>query len=386
MGRRGLRAWELRCIQELMDRGADPPVILESAAARGERDEESAHRHGTVTGIERLYQRLFFQISALESVPRDRAAGTAGRTDPFESGKSERARLDRASVVESARKLDLDFILGFGEPSEFSSFKDAARYGVWWFSDASGRPLSIGVPFFHDVMGWEQIVHASLVHAPADGGDLEELRHGCYSIALESYAEDLDRVLRDLSKWPAWVWQALRKERGHSTVRKQMPEPASPGKPFPLQDICLWPGRLLASKIAHRMSNVFLRPQWNVAVLKRPIQTLLSERAVDDAVFVDIGSDKNIFWADPFGIPVEGGVEILFEEFDFTRNKGQIASISVSGGGDQTGPVTIFDRQFHLSYPFLFEDEGSIYCVPEAGRSGRVEIYRAVRFRRIGSA
>jgi len=42
--------------------------------------------------------------------------------------------------------------------------------------------------------------------------------------------------------------------------------------------------------------------------------------------------------------------------------------------------VRVLERDYHLSYPFLVEDGGQLYMVPESAANGTVEIYRCVDF------
>ncbi len=40
----------------------------------------------------------------------------------------------------------------------------------------------------------------------------------------------------------------------------------------------------------------------------------------------------------------------------------------------------MFERPYHLSYPFVFEHEGSVYMIPETMGSRRIELYKAKAF------
>ena len=49
------------------------------------------------------------------------------------------------------------------------------------------------------------------------------------------------------------------------------------------------------------------------------------------------------------------------------------------GGG--LGPVrTCLERDYHFSYPMVFEHDGDVFMVPESALNGTVELYRATRF------
>jgi hypothetical protein len=40
----------------------------------------------------------------------------------------------------------------------------------------------------------------------------------------------------------------------------------------------------------------------------------------------------------------------------------------------------VLREKFHLSYPYVFEEDGEAYMVPECGGSGGIQLYRADRF------
>jgi hypothetical protein len=43
-------------------------------------------------------------------------------------------------------------------------------------------------------------------------------------------------------------------------------------------------------------------------------------------------------------------------------------------------PMAILERPYHLSYPFVFEQNRDVFLIPESAESRRVELYRAVSF------
>jgi hypothetical protein len=86
------------------------------------------------------------------------------------------------------------------------------------------------------------------------------------------------------------------------------------------------------------------------------------------------------FWADPFPIQVNGRNYIFFEDLPFATGKGHIGVVEVDRDGRASDPVKVLERDYHLSYPFLLEEEGKLYMIPETGFNQTVEIYRCVDF------
>jgi hypothetical protein len=89
---------------------------------------------------------------------------------------------------------------------------------------------------------------------------------------------------------------------------------------------------------------------------------------------------KDRIWADPFPLEREGRHFVFFEEVPFATGKGRIAVVEIGEDGSRSAPVTVLERDYHLSYPFLIEHEGALFMVPESGQNRSVELYRCMRF------
>ncbi len=281
---------------------------------------------------------------------------------------------------ERIRELDLDFILGFAEPERLERYRRMARLGIWWFSELQGESLSRGVPFFDSILRRQHIVQVSFRDHSTDEDSPSLLWRGCYGIDPNSPGHDLERVLGDLSRWPLWVCGRMHCGSHHLQAGKRPVDGNAFQPRARLGTTLKWPVKLLWGKVTRKVVQMLLRPQWNVAVLKRPIHTLLSEPVADDAQFLDIGPGTETFWADPSGVAGDGILTILFEQFDYDSEKGNISFLRVTDRGVQEKPSTVFEDLYHMSYPFIFKDEEDIFCVPESGRAGKIEIHRAVQF------
>lgn len=85
------------------------------------------------------------------------------------------------------------------------------------------------------------------------------------------------------------------------------------------------------------------------------------------------------FWADPFPVNFENRYFVFFEEFIHAQNKAHISAIELSP--QRIGePVRVLEKSYHLSYPFIFEWNNSLYMIPESGENNTVELYRCKSF------
>ena len=88
---------------------------------------------------------------------------------------------------------------------------------------------------------------------------------------------------------------------------------------------------------------------------------------------------KDEFWADPFIFKFKSENYIFFENYSYKSKKGKISCGRIKG--NQLVDVSdVLDFDYHLSYPFIFENNNNIYLIPETMENNRLEIYKCVDF------
>jgi hypothetical protein len=92
------------------------------------------------------------------------------------------------------------------------------------------------------------------------------------------------------------------------------------------------------------------------------------------------GDPLCVMAADPFMIQV-GGRWYLFYEHEQDRGPGAFIALATSTNGlDWKHEKTVIQEPFHMSYPHVFEYQGTYYLLPETKRAGALRLYRATRF------
>jgi hypothetical protein len=89
---------------------------------------------------------------------------------------------------------------------------------------------------------------------------------------------------------------------------------------------------------------------------------------------------KDRFWADPHVVQRDGRYYIFLEEYLYATKRGHISVMEMDEEGNWTQPVPVVERPYHLSYPFVFEHEGSLYMIPESAGNSTIELYKCERF------
>lgn len=122
---------------------------------------------------------------------------------------------------------------------------------------------------------------------------------------------------------------------------------------------------------------------WQVGVVPAPISVLLDPAAL-------AARRNQIIWlpdpgpwrylADPFALRRGDTTHIYVEAFDYRTKHGVIEHHELGPDLVWRARHTVLARTFHLSYPFLVEEDGEVFMIPESHRHGEIALYRARKF------
>lgn len=122
---------------------------------------------------------------------------------------------------------------------------------------------------------------------------------------------------------------------------------------------------------------------WQAGIVPLPIDALLDPaalRAASDRIvwLPDPGPWR--YLADPFGLQRGEATHVFVEAFDYRTKHAVIEHHEFSPGLVWRHKSVVLSRPFHLSYPYLIEENGEIFMVPESHRAGEIALYRAEEF------
>jgi hypothetical protein len=119
---------------------------------------------------------------------------------------------------------------------------------------------------------------------------------------------------------------------------------------------------------------------WQIGAVRAPLaeilETGLGKREI--AWLQDMPALQ--FLADPFGVWRDGRLYVFAEAYDYNTRHGVIDVLAFDASYRLLERRCVLREPWHLSYPFIIESDGEVYMMPEAFRSGRVTLYRAVEF------
>jgi len=131
---------------------------------------------------------------------------------------------------------------------------------------------------------------------------------------------------------------------------------------------------------AYRNYNRFFRREiWNIGIVNERISVFLECDAKPAIRWLGPPREGK-FLADPFAIVRNETVYILCEEVDSRVGKGRIACVQLSNGIIPSDPKVVIEQPVHMSYPYLVEHRGSVYCIPETYQAREISLYKAQEF------
>lgn len=86
------------------------------------------------------------------------------------------------------------------------------------------------------------------------------------------------------------------------------------------------------------------------------------------------------FYADPFAFQWQDRHFLFVEDYPHATGKAVISVVPFDADGTPQEPRCVLEEPHHLSYPQVFEWDGSIWMLPEASASGKLTLYRSVGF------
>lgn len=97
--------------------------------------------------------------------------------------------------------------------------------------------------------------------------------------------------------------------------------------------------------------------------------------------FTRLMPSKKSFWADPMLLYAHDTYYIFFEELIYRTNKGHISVIEMDQNGQQISePKIVLEKDYHLSYPFVFKHQDKYYMLPESVQNHTIELYESTQF------
>jgi hypothetical protein len=283
-------------------------------------------------------------------------------------------------ALNQIREFDLDVALCFGFRILKGEVLKIARQGIWSFHHGDNLVNRGGPAGFWEVMDGIPVTGSVLqiLTEDLDNGrviyrswsptsDMFSVKANRNNLYWKSSAFVI-RKLRDLAEGVPICTPENQLYRPYSNRLFRMP---TNGELFPRLS------RLGTKYAVGKLKSAFNNDQWTLAYRFRT-----GSRDSNNSLyrFKHLTPPKGSFWADPCAIKAGDRYYVFLEEYLDRTGKGHISVIELDKKGIVSGPTTVLQRDYHLSYPFVFEWGENYYMVPESASSGTIELYRSTSF------
>ncbi len=376
-----LQAWEVECLKELEALSPAPELCF--ILYRQDMPEYSAEHSSWWKRFQKIgsskvlyyyFLKYFFRSQAQKPVDcTERFKNIPSLTvAPIKKEKgSEHFPEEALTALKSAQP---DFMLRFGFNILGGEILDIPKHGVWSFHHDDEMKYRGSPPCFWEIYKADPVTGAVLqkLTPRLDGGKI--LKKGYFKTIDHSYSENLDQVLWETSKWPAYVCKNL------DSIVPVLTNSTAPIVRIPKNsETLVFALKLFFNQIKNRFQHWFLSEKWNIGIIAKPIQDSLKSNFLTNILDLNLSSWQK-FYADPFGVKTGDSFQILAEKFDYRSFQGSLVSLSLKNRKVVEEKITGIDTATHLSYPYLFEENGSYYCIPESLTNNEVCLYKAVQF------
>ncbi|RIW13094.1 hypothetical protein D0X99_16925 [Algoriphagus lacus] len=292
-----------------------------------------------------------------------------------------------SDTLEQIKLSKPDVILRFGFRIIKGDILNLAPLGVWSYHHGDPLRYRGGPPGFWEVMNQEETTGAVLLQLSEkldDGMVLYQSHAQTDPLSVQRNANKvfwtssyfIARVLNEISVLRLEKWK--RKVENSQAPKKEKVPILTP--PNSSKMISAWLG-LWTRNFARKISEGSKKPYWEITVANRTSEQDVLNQAFEfkKTPFPEKTLEKGSFWADPFPLDFEGKTWVFFEEFDYSQKKGKIGVGHWDGNTLQKTKV-ILEENWHLSYPFVWEENGSHFLIPESAESGKLFIYKSFEF------
>lgn len=154
--------------------------------------------------------------------------------------------------------------------------------------------------------------------------------------------------------------------------------PMPPGRPRPLAVAAM---RMVAGEAAARAYRLCCyAPHWRTGWRLHDGPGLIDTGDFSGPAFRVLPEPAGHFYADPFPITWRGKTAVFLEDLDHRTGKGVIVAVPFGDAGPSGPALPVLEEPWHLSYPFLVEEGGELYMIPECSTVGLVALYRCLEF------
>lgn len=284
-------------------------------------------------------------------------------------------------TLEQIKEKKVDVLIRLGFRILRGGILDVAKYGVWSFHHGDNK-VNRGGPagYWESMQSWPET--GSILQILSEDLDNGQVLYRSYSSTKQFSVQEninqyfwktlyfIPRKLKELHRnGEVAFFEQVAKENAHPQLYSNRLFVNPTNKE--LYD-------LVKGKIREKFKHIsYNRRYFDQWILQFDFRNDLSSSFWR---YKSIIPPKDRFWADPHVIYRDNRYFVFIEEYLYSTHKGHISVMELKEDGSYSQPEVILDKDYHLSYPFVFEFEGKTYMIPESVENKTVELYCCTEF------
>jgi hypothetical protein len=377
-----LRNWELRIINEILN---DPSLELALLIQDG-REKNSSSLNRLLNKKNIIGSMMFFFQTKIEGVlfkekiteDKLKIIKELNKINRIAVAPEKKGFLDifGSTDADKIKEQNLDIILRHEFGIIRGEILKSSKYGIWSFHHADNSINRGGPPGF-----WEKVLRQ-----PSVGVTLQKLTpelDGGFVIdkAFFSYHWSFIKTSQQIKESSvSMLFKNIKKLQNNEFNPKKSLVYYNPlykiPKPIVLLKYILNFYSILIGKVLKKINFKLFGIRYNCWTLFIGKGDFLNSTLFR---LKPVKLPKNEFWADPFIFNYEEENFIFFENFNYQTKKGKISCGRVDNN-KLIDIVDVMEKDYHLSFPFIYRENGDIFLMPETSKNNRLEIYKCVKF------
>lgn len=267
---------------------------------------------------------------------------------------------------------NLDIIIRFGFRIIKGDILNIPKYGIWSFHHDDNNEYRGGPPLFWEI--YENNPRSGtilqILTPNLDGGmviykSIGKTHNFSYFINQNlAYWKTSTFILRCLKQINYLGWETFKTKQITNSNSKYLKKIYTcPNN----KQMFLMHWKLLWRNIKNIIKDNIYKEIWLIKIFKNTIA-------------FTIKTEQGHWYADPFLIENNNKTYLFFEDFNEAESKGCISFIQINSDNTFSKPTIAINESFHLSYPFIFEDNGDYYIMPESYQDNNLKLYKATNF------
>ena len=128
--------------------------------------------------------------------------------------------------------------------------------------------------------------------------------------------------------------------------------------------------------LIHTLIDKAYVKQWNIGLSRVNFGDILKTGKLGDDFTWLPNRDNNRFFADPFICKSpDNKIQVIYEDYRYDDLYGKISVTTLDDQFNVLAQKNLLDTHSHLSYPYIWQDNGTTYIMPENSKDGEFSYY-----------